>query len=54
MPNEKQLAGMAERSGKRIVFSIKENRQLTHFIEIGKWRDVAKEFRAALNPLPQG
>jgi uncharacterized protein YecE (DUF72 family) len=51
MPNEKQLAGMAERSGKRVVFSIKGNQQLTHFIEIGKWRDVAKEFRTALNPL---
>ncbi|MDR3140024.1 MAG: DUF72 domain-containing protein [Treponema sp.] len=51
MPDEKQLAAMAERSGKRVIFSIKGNQQLTHYIEIGKWRDVAREFRAALTPL---
>jgi uncharacterized protein YecE (DUF72 family) len=51
MPEEKQLASMAERSGKRVKFSVKGNQQLTHYIEIGKWRDTAKEFRAALNPL---
>jgi uncharacterized protein YecE (DUF72 family) len=36
MPQKKQLAAIAERSDKRVLFSIKGNQQLTYYIEIGK------------------
>jgi uncharacterized protein YecE (DUF72 family) len=51
MPSERQLAAMAERTGKRVMFTVKGNQELTHHIEICKWRDVARAFRAALSPL---
>jgi uncharacterized protein YecE (DUF72 family) len=51
MPEEKQLSSMAERSRKRVQFSIKGNQQLAHYIEIGKWKNTAREFRKALTPL---
>jgi uncharacterized protein YecE (DUF72 family) len=51
MPTETQLKNMAERSGKRLKFSIKANQQLTHHIEIGTWREAAKDFKTAINPL---
>lgn len=51
MPTAEQLKKMAERSGKKVKISIKANQQLTHFIELGSWRETAREFRAALVPL---
>jgi uncharacterized protein YecE (DUF72 family) len=51
MPTESQLKNMAERSGKRVRFSVKANQQLTHHIEIGTWREAANQFRAAVSPL---
>jgi uncharacterized protein YecE (DUF72 family) len=51
MPTMGQLKNMAEKSGGRVKFSVKANQQLTHHIEIGVWREAAKEFRSALAPL---
>jgi uncharacterized protein YecE (DUF72 family) len=53
MPTAEQLKRMAERSGKRVKISIKANQQLTHYIELGAWREAAREFRSALQPLQE-
>jgi uncharacterized protein YecE (DUF72 family) len=51
MPEEKHIAAMVAKCGKNISFSVKGNQSLTHHIEIGKWRDSAREFRAGIQPL---
>ena len=50
MPTEERLMSFYERSEGRLNFSVKANRLLTH--EIGTdWQTVAKDFKAALEPL---
>ena len=50
MPTAERLLSFYERSEGRLNFSVKANRLLTH--EIGTdWQTVAKDFKAALEPL---
>ena len=52
MPTAERLLSFYERSEGRLSFSVKANRLLTH--EAGRdWKDVADDFKAALNPLLQ-
>ncbi len=51
MPTEYQLSAMHKRSRGRLQFSVKAHQSLTHSITVSQWRDAAKQFRAALNPL---
>jgi uncharacterized protein YecE (DUF72 family) len=51
IPTEAQLRQMAERTSKKVQFCVKGNQQFTHFVEIGKWRGVVKDFRSSLSPL---
>jgi uncharacterized protein YecE (DUF72 family) len=51
MPEEKNMAVLADRTEGRVFFSVKGNRQFTHCREIGKWRDMVRQFRDSLRPL---
>ena len=52
LPTAERLLSFYERSEGRLAFSVKANRLLTHEIS-GGWKDVADDFKAALNPLLQ-
>ena len=52
LPTAERLLSFYERSEGRLSFSVKANRLLTHEIS-GGWKDVADDFKAALNPLLQ-
>ena len=51
MPSARQLAGIKERAGSLLDFSIKAHESLTHKIDHASWKDSARAFRAALAPL---
>lgn len=50
IPTDSQLGDMVKRSGGKVHFSVKGNRQFTHEVKIGEWRDAARQFRSALYP----
>ncbi|MBR1721853.1 MAG: DUF72 domain-containing protein [Treponema sp.] len=52
LPTAERLLSFYERSEGRLAFSVKANRLLTHEIS-GGWKDVAVDFKAALNSLLQ-
>jgi uncharacterized protein YecE (DUF72 family) len=51
MPTAGQLSKLLEQAGPGLNFSIKANETLTHKIDPSCWRDSAKTFRLALEPL---
>jgi uncharacterized protein YecE (DUF72 family) len=51
MPEERQLAALAERAGQGCLFSIKAHQSLTHEIDASGWKEALAEYRAALWPL---
>lgn len=51
MPSSGQLAGLMERGGPALSFSVKANESLTCKIDPSSWRGVAVAFLAALEPL---
>ncbi|HOW51471.1 MAG TPA: DUF72 domain-containing protein [bacterium] len=52
MPTAAQLSRLVERSGGKLLFSIKGHASLTHEVTSG-WKAAAAEFRTALAPLVQ-
>ncbi|QQO08295.1 DUF72 domain-containing protein [Breznakiella homolactica] len=51
LPREQQIGAMVRRSGGKVRFSVKGNKQFTHAVEAGLWRDSVREFRKALYPM---
>jgi len=51
MPQASRLLAMADRAGPAMQFSVKANDSLTHKVDPSLWRDNAKLFRAAIDPL---
>jgi uncharacterized protein YecE (DUF72 family) len=51
MPTAEQLTRLMEQAGPSLVFSIKANEALTHKIDPGAWKDAARSFGEALEPL---
>ena len=51
MPTAEQLTRLKEQAGPSLVFSIKANEALTHKIDPSTWKDSARTFREALEPL---
>jgi uncharacterized protein YecE (DUF72 family) len=51
MPTAEQLARLMAQAGPDLVFSIKANEELTHKIDPSAWKDAARAFMEALEPL---
>jgi len=51
MPTSDQLSRLTEQAGPAFVFSIKANESLTHKIDPATWKDSARAFMEALEPL---
>jgi uncharacterized protein YecE (DUF72 family) len=51
MPTAEQLTRLMDQAGPSLVFSVKANCALTHTIDPATWKETAREFMAALEPL---
>ena len=51
MPSAKQLSGILERSDQQLHISIKGHESMTHKVDSTTWRNSAKEFLIATEPL---
>ncbi len=51
MPTSGQLARLQDQAGPALVFSVKANEALTHKIEAAAWKEAARSFMGALEPL---
>jgi uncharacterized protein YecE (DUF72 family) len=51
MPTPEQMKKMAERSGKRVRFTVKAFQDLTHAADKSRYQDLVSDFKKALEPL---
>jgi uncharacterized protein YecE (DUF72 family) len=51
MPTAEQCERLLEQAGPNFTFAVKGNEELTHKVDPASWKDAAKAFLAALEPL---
>ncbi|HPO46892.1 MAG TPA: DUF72 domain-containing protein, partial [Spirochaetota bacterium] len=53
IPEARQIAGLLERSGPAMDFSIKAHESLTHRVDPASWKDVLFAYRRGIEPLAE-
>lgn len=53
LPEARQIAGLLERSGPAMDFSIKAHESLTHRVDPASWKDVLLAYRRGIEPLAE-